>query len=372
MIFNESRASTAIVALALLAGCSSGGRQAPKPRPIPRIDVHTHIDPEVWRRAIPLLDRGRIAVAVNVSGGFAGHGLEEALEAQRASGGRLRVFCNVDFRGVDQPGWTARTVRILQECKRAGALGWKIPKSLGLAVRTSDGELLAVDDARLDAAFEQAGRLGLVVLIHVADPRAFFEPVTPANERIDELGAHPEWSFADPSFPRWDELLDALDRLVGRHPHTRFIGAHFGNAAEEPDRVAAMLRRHPNYFVDTAARIPEIGRHPAAEIRRLFVRFQDRILFGTDLGVGRRSIMLGSTDGKPVGREAIDRFFGATDRWFETNDRGMAHPTPIQGRWTVDGIGLPREVLEKVYHRNATALLGIALPAAQDGSPEHH
>lgn len=123
-----------------------------------------------------------------------------------------------------------------------------------------------------------------------------------------------------------------------------------------------MLERHPNYFIDTAARIPEIGRHPAAEIRRFFVRFSDRILFGTDLGVGPRSIMLGSTDGKPVTREAISRFFGATDRWFETNDWRMAHPTPIQGRWTIDGIGLPRPVLEKVYHRNATRLVGIRLP----------
>lgn len=363
MIFNDSRTSTAIVVAAFLSCCGPARRATPAPPPIRRIDVHTHIDPSVFQRAVPLLDRGRIDVAVNVSGGFPGHGLEEALLAQRASGGRLRVFCNLDYHGVDEPGWGAWAVRTLQSCRRAGAIGWKIPKSLGLAVRTSDGALLAVDDPLLDPAFEEAGRLGLPVLIHVGDPKAFFEPATPANERWDELSAHPEWSFADPSFPRWDELLDALDRVIGRHPRTRFIGAHFGNAAEEPERVARMLEAHPNYQVDTAARIPEIGRHSAAEMRRFFVRFHDRILFGTDLGVGRRSIMLGSTDGKPVGPEAIERFFGATDRWFETNDRRMAHPTPIQGRWTIDGVGLPRAVLEDIYHRNATRLLGISLPA---------
>lgn len=363
MIFNDSRTSTAIVVVALLLGCPGSSERAPEPPAIPRIDVHTHIDPTAIDRALPLLDRGRIAVAVNVSGGFPGRGLEESLDAQRRTNLRIRVFCNLDFRGVDEPGWGQWATRTLRACKAQGALGWKIPKSLGLGVRTSDGALLPVDDALLDPAFEEAGRLGMPVLIHVADPRAFFEPPTPVNERWDELGAHPEWSFADPSFPRWEELLDALDRRIARHPQTRFIGAHFGNAAEEPDRVARMLDRHPGYFVDTAARIPEIGRHPAAEMRRFFVRFRKRILFGTDLGVGRRSIMLGSTDGKPVGPEAVERFFGATDRFFETNDRRMAHPTPIQGRWTIDAIGLPRDVLEDIYHRNATRLLGIALPA---------
>jgi len=362
MILNDSRTSTAILWIASLAACSRAADEAP-PRPpvIPRIDVHTHVDPAAFQRALRLLDRGHIAVAVNVSGGMPGLGLEEALAAERASGGRFRVFCNLDFRDVDDPGWVARSREILRRCRQAGALGWKIPKALGLGYRTSEG-LLAVDDPRLDPVFEEAGRLGLVVLIHVADPRAFFEPRTPANERWEELEAHPEWSFEDPAFPRWEELLEALDRRIGRHPSTRFIGAHFGNAAEEPERVARMLARHPNYFIDTAARIPEIGRHPAAEMRRFFTRWQDRILFGTDLGVGRRSIMLGSTDGKPVTEASIALFFGATDRWFETRDRGMAHPTPIQGRWTIDGLGLDRAILEKVYHANATRLLGIQLP----------
>lgn len=369
MILNDSTASTTLFAIACLLGCDRRAEgPPPSPPPIQRIDVHTHVDPSVFRRALPLLDQGRIAVAVNVSGGLPGMGLEEALAAQRASGERFRVFCNLDFRGLEDPGWAERSRQILQRCKDAGALGWKIPKALGLGYRTSEG-LLAVDDPRLDAVFDEAGRLGLVVLIHVADPRAFFEPATPSNERWEELSAHPEWSFADPTFPRWEELLDALDRRIGRHPGTRFIGAHFGNAAEEPERVAAMLGRHPNYFIDTAARIPEIGRHPAAEMRRFFTRWQDRILFGTDLGVGRRSIMLGSTDGKPVTDAAIALFFGATDRWFETRDRGMAHPTPIQGRWTIDGLGLPREILQKVYHANATRLLGIRLPAAPPGPP---
>src|SRR6185503_20548766 len=128
--------------------------------------VHTHVDPAVWRRALPLLDQGHIAVAVNVSGGMPGHGLEESLAAQRESGGRFRVFCNLDFRGVDEPGWAEASIQILRQCKEAGALGWKIPKAFGLGYRSGDG-LLAVDDARLDPVFDEAGRLGLPVLIHV-------------------------------------------------------------------------------------------------------------------------------------------------------------------------------------------------------------
>jgi predicted TIM-barrel fold metal-dependent hydrolase len=152
--------------------------------------------------------------------------------------------------------------------------------------------------------------------------------------------------------------------LVARHRKTTFIGVHFGNDPEDPRRVAGMLGRYPNFYVDTAARIPEIGRHPAAEMRALFVRFQDRILFGTDLGVGEdpEDLMLGSTGGAPPSDSDVRRFFAATWRYFETEDRQFPHPTPIQGRWSIDGIGLPPGVLEKVYWRNASRLLGIAAP----------
>ena len=70
------------------------------------------------------------------------------------------------------------------------------------------------DDPRLGALFHEAGELGLPVLIHTADPVAFFDPIDAENERLEELGVHPEWSFHGPGFPAFDELLASLEALV--------------------------------------------------------------------------------------------------------------------------------------------------------------
>jgi predicted TIM-barrel fold metal-dependent hydrolase len=122
-----------------------------------------------------------------------------------------------------------------------------------------------------------------------------------------------------------------------------------------------MLDKYPNFYVDTAARIPEIGRSDPEKLRALFIEHQDRILFGTDLGVGAEpgDLMLGSTGATPPTDADLEHFFASTWRFFETRDRDFAHPTPVQGRWTIDGIGLPHDVLVKIYGGNARKLLGI-------------
>ena len=95
--------------------------------------------------------------------------------------------------------------------------------------------------------------------------------------------------------------------------------------------------------------------------RRVILAHADRVLFGTDLGVGRdpADLMLGSTGATPPTTADVDRFFGATWRFFETRDKGFAHPTPIQGNWTIDGLGLPADVLRKIYGENADRLLRL-------------
>lgn len=336
---------------------SSGSRS-------PRLDVHTHIGLDAVERALKLMDWWGIDGAVNLSGMYPGpphHMLEKQLEAARASGGRIAVFANANFRHVlTETSYGQVMARELAESKRLGAIGLKIPKGLGLGyVAPGRNRLLAVDEPGLDPLFEKAGELGMPVAIHVGDPKAFWQPATPANERWDELQAHPEWSFHGEPVPSWEELYAAFERRVARHPKTTFIAVHFGNDPEDPDRVAQMLDKYPNFFIDTAARVPEIGRHPAEKMRRFFEKYQDRILFGTDTGVSAdpSEMMYGSTGSTPPTDADEQRFFRSTYRYFETSDRQFESPTPIQGRWKIDGIGLPESVLRKVYFENAARLL---------------
>jgi len=357
-----------LVAIAILAAACR--RQAPSADPpaarrLHRIDVHTHIAPDGIGNALRLMNEWGIDGMVNLSGMHPGpphNPLERQLAAAAQSGGRIAVFTTPDFHLVRQrPDYGVAMAEQLTEAHRLGAIGLKITKGLGLGYPAPDGKhLLTVDDPGLDPLFERAGELGMPVAIHVGDPKAFWRPATPENERWDELRAHPDWSFYESGVPSWQELYDAFERRVARHPKTTFIAVHFGDDPEDPDNVARMLDRYPNFFIDTAARVPEMGRHPPEKMRRFFEKYQDRILFGTDTGIGadQEDMMYGSNGAEPPTRADEVRFFTETWRYFETLDRQFDSPTPIQGRWKIDGIGLSEPVLRKVYFDNAARLLG--------------
>ncbi len=373
-----------LAAAALAGGCR---RPSPPPAPgaavfhradLPRIDAHFHLDPDAWSRSLDLMAAHGIQQLVDLSGGSPSgrrdRGLEAHLAAAAASGGRILVFTTPSFRECLRPGYGERMAQLLAIAHGMGAIGLKIPKGLGLGYLGPDLRLLKVDDAGLGPLWEKAGELQMPVAIHIGDPKAFWLPINEQNERFDELSVHPAWGYFGATtelgepIPSWQQLYDAFERLVAAHPRTTFIGVHFGNDPEDPDRVEAMLTRYPNFYLDTAARIPEIGRkdsaHAQARMRAFFLKWQDRILFGTDVAVGvdPADLMLGSTGKDPPGEKDVERFFDSTFRYFETSERGFEHPTPVQGRWRIDGLGLPREVLAKLYAQNAQRLLSIVPP----------
>jgi predicted TIM-barrel fold metal-dependent hydrolase len=351
----------------------------PPPKPafkradIPRIDVHTHVSLGASTRAARLLESYGIVYSVNLSGPPPGAGLDDYIADTEVAYRRSVVFVNLPWALCKKPGCGKRLAAELVKAKALGVRGLKITKGLGLAFEGPDGKLLRVDDPSLDPIFEKAGELHLPVAIHVGDPQAFWQEPGPANERNEELSAHPEWSFyAEYKAGRvlgWRELYESFLRRVARHPKTTFIGVHFGNAPEEPDLVAQALDKYPNLVIDTAARVPAIGRtdanHSASRMREFFLKYQDRILFGTDTGVGNgpAALMFGSTGLAPPTKADADLFYQSTWRYFETADTDIPSPTPIQGRWTISGIQLPREVLEKLYYKNAQRIIGLSLPA---------
>jgi predicted TIM-barrel fold metal-dependent hydrolase len=337
------------------------------PSDLARLDVHTHIEPGALSRAKEMLGRHRTRHFVNLSGGAVGDGLEETVAEAKAVGD-VTVFCNPPFEEIKKgKGYGARIAQAVEAAYRAGARGVKIHKGLGLGFIFPNGKIVPVDDPGLDPLFETAGRLHMPIAIHTGDPKAFWLPPTPQNERYDELSAHPRWSFY--GFPlSWQQLHEQFERRVARHPRTIFIGVHFGNDPEDPAEVGRMLDKYKNLYIDLAARVPEIGRidanHDPQRLRAFFEKYQDRILWGTDVAVGNEpeARMFGSTGRTPPTDADEQRFFDGCYRWLETNDKDIPTPTPIQGRWNIDGIGLQRAILEKVYWKNAAKLLGVPDP----------
>jgi predicted TIM-barrel fold metal-dependent hydrolase len=337
------------------------------------VDLHQHIDytEAHLARAVKIMDANGLGLAVNLSGGTVTHKPGELSEfernkqlADRLFPGRFVHYMNLDYTGWDEPGFAQRAAAQIQEGRRLGAAGFKEFKRLGLYLRDQAGKLIRVDDPKLDPVWKTCGELGMPVSIHVADPKAFWLPYDDKNERWTELKDHKSWWFGDAQkYPAWRELLEALARVVGRHPGTTFVCVHFANNAEELETVDRWLDRNPNMMADLAARIPEIGRHDPEAVRRLFIKHQDRILFGTDFQVYDKLTLGSGGSGPAPTDEDAGVFFGKHWRWLETRDRGFAHMTPIQGDWTIDAIGLPAPVLRKIYFDNARKLLARSLPA---------
>ncbi len=310
------------------------------------------------------MDRYGINAAVNLSGGVPGRGLEEQLKAASRYPGRIIVFAGLDwYEPTRGKGYGAKMAASLARSRELGAAGLEIPRGLGIGFRDAQGALIRIDEPELDPIFEKAAELGMPVAIHAGAPLAFYLAPIARNERYEELKANPGLSLYGEA-PPWETLFLQLERRIARHPKCTFISVHFGNAAEYPTRVGALLAKYPNLYIDTAGRVPELGRHPAGEVRKLFLERSDRILFGSDLWLGREAtdLVLSSRGMAPPTREDIDRFFNASWRYFETADRNFPHPTPIQGNWTISGIDLPSGVLQKLYAANAKAVLKLAGP----------
>jgi predicted TIM-barrel fold metal-dependent hydrolase len=339
----------------------------------PVIDIHTHLSftaksekgvamtgdrsyPAPPADLLAVMDRRNLRTMVNLTGGY-GDGLREAIQRyDRAHPGRFLTFTEPMWNRANEPNYPKMQADELGRAHEAGARGLKVLKTLGLYLRENitTGPLIKIDDRRFDPMWDACGQLRMPVAIHISDPAAFFLPTDRFNERFEELNNHPDWSFYGSDFPSNEELLAARNRVIERHPRTQFIGLHVGNFAENLENVGACLERYPNFHVETAARIGELGRQPRTS-RRFFDRYQDRILFGTDA--------------IPNGRETPQQIFGDLlyqiyYRFLETEDEYFDYapaPVPPQGRWRIYGLGLPDGVLKKVYNANAARLLGVTL-----------
>ena len=324
---------------------------------IQAIDAHVHVHPDEATRLLDIMEANHLSGVVNLGIlEVLGIPFHEGMRAfRKALGERIAYFPTPDFTDTS-PGFGERMAEDLERKVEAGTCGLKIFKELGLRHKDADGNLIAVDDPRLDPLWAKAGELGVPVLIHTADPLAFFQPLDENNERWEELQQHPDWHFGKPEFPDHDTLLAQRNRVLERHPETIFIGAHLGEYPENLAYVDACLDRYPNFYVDTCARIGEIGRHPAEEVHAFFLKHQDRILFGTDLVLGWEEFGEEAEEEQEEDPQLRD-FYEAHWRFFETDERQIDHPFPIQGRWKVDAIDLPDKVLEKLYVLNAQRLI---------------
>ena len=307
-----------------------------KPR-FPAIDYHNHLDSTDPEEVLRIMDECGIERVVNITMQV-GERAHRIMDRFHNASERFSTIGWMDWSGLERSDFPDVTVQRLERLVEHGAVGIKFWKDLGLTLRDSRGELLRIDDERLEPVFAACGELGLPVMFHTADPTAFFEPIDRFNERYEELAAHPDWGFSESPVSK-RSLLEQRNRVIARHPEIVFVGAHCAESSEDLRFLAELMETLPNLMIDISARTAELGRQPYSS-REFLIKYADRVIFGTDL--------LPDVD-----------MYRLHFRFLESADEHFEYPSHAsrQGRWNIYGLFLPDDVLRKIYRENALKLL---------------
>ncbi len=320
-----------------------------------KIDTHAHVFVDMPELAVMM--RRINLQSVNIC--TYGTDMDELIRQEKraetffhAYGAQAYFASTFDLTQRNDPRYARRVTTWLDKSFEAGAVMTKIWKEVGMEILTPDGAFVLPDDAIFQPIYAHLAKRGKPLVAHLAEPIAAWLPLDPASVHYGYYSNNPEWHvYGREGFPSHEALLASRDRILEQHPRLTMIGAHLGSMAHDTDVIAERLDRYPNFNVDVAARIGDLSRQPRAKVRDFFIRYQDRILYGTDYELDR-------TDGGVYTEEERRKHTEKAERMHRNNYRYFAGEgtVRISGK-DVPGLGLPRDVLEKFYHANAQRLI---------------
>ena len=304
----------------------------------PFIDVHNHqFDMPIKNlpKLVSEMDSLNMAFMINLSG-FRGLYLRKSLEnIKKNAPTRFGLFLNIDFEDIDDKFFSETQVALIDSAVKAGVLGLKVYKSLGLTSKDNKGARIAINDIRLDPIWKACGDNNIPVLIHSGEPASFWNSKDKFNERWLELRQKPN-RYRDPEInPSFEEVIAEQHDVFRKHPNTTFINAHLGWMGNDLDRLGEHLDLYPNVVTEIGAVLAEIGRQPI-RAKQFFTTYQDRILFGKD-------------------SYNVSEYY-TYFRVLETNDEYFQYYRKRHAHWRMYGLALPDSVLKKLYYKNALKL----------------
>lgn len=348
------------LALCACAACALGADTAPRYyargdfQQVEKIDAHVHVHGTADRfMAQALQDNFRI-LTINVDDADfppINEQQQSAESLQQRYPGWVAFAATFSVAGFQAPGWGAATRAQIEAALAEGAVGVKIWKNIGMELRDPDGSYVMPDDARLEPIIAELERRHVVLLGHQAEPLNCWLPYAKMTVRSDRdyFREHPQYyMYQHPQMPSHDTILAARDRLLSAHPALRFDAVHLASLEWDVDRVAAFLDRFPNASVDLAARMALLQYQAAAnrdKVRAFLLRYEDRILYGSDVAYGP-----GDSDAGAV-KEVHS---GWLEDWRFLVTADVMHSKEFTASFR--GLRLPREAIDKLYRRNAQAL----------------
>jgi hypothetical protein len=267
--------------------------------------------------------------------------LQAVLALVRSSGGHTSLCTTFSPYDFEKPGFSQRVIRQLNENFSEGAVAVKIYKTIGMEIKKTGGGYLLPDDPVFEPIYLDIAAHNRTVIAHLAEPTSCWLPPDPASVDYEYYRQHPgEYAYQHPEWPSKAAILAARDHMLEENPKLRVVGAHLGSMEVDVNEIAKRFDLYPNFAVDTAARVPYLMFQPREKVRSFLIKYQDRVLYGTDIEILPSSDVVASLN-QLKNTYARDWKYFATDEMVE-----------YQGK-EVQGLGLPPSVLRKLYHDNA-------------------
>jgi predicted TIM-barrel fold metal-dependent hydrolase len=306
----------------------------------PVIDVHSHdyatTDAEITQR-VRNMDECGIEKTIILTD-CVGEAFDSIVNKYAKYRNRFEIWCGFDYTGYDKPGFGPAAVKELERCYKMGARGVGELGDKGLGEVYSSpvtGYGMHFDDPRMKPLFEKCAELNMPVNVHIADPIWMYEKMDSTNDGLMNAA---EWKvdLTKPGILGFDQLIQSLENAVKNNPKTIFIACHFANLNHDLSILGAMFEKYPNLYADISARYAESATIPRY-MKAFYEKYQDRLLYGTDMGC-----------------EAS--MYRVTFRVLESNDEHFYETGLFGYHWAMNGFGLNREVLKKIYMENAERL----------------
>ncbi|GAA0312608.1 hypothetical protein GCM10009087_23430 [Sphingomonas oligophenolica] len=327
---------------------------------VPKLDAHVHanVDDQAFL-AIAAKD-GFELLSINVDyPDFPPLPLQAAIaEKKRAADpGRFHYATTFSMKGFGTPGWTERTNAAIDAALARGAVAVKVWKNIGMVERDPEGKRIFLDDPRFDGVMKHLEERHVPLIAHQGEPKNCWLPLDQMSTDNDRsyFREHPEYyMYLHPEEPSYESLMAARDRFVARHPHLSFVGAHMASLEWSVDALAKFLDRFPNATVDIAARITQVqaqSRDDYGKVRAFFLKYQDRLMYGTDLTQNPPDPNARAQNPPATGDFAKEADDAWRSDWHYLATDGSEHVGAIKA--DVKGLALPRTVIDKLYYRNA-------------------
>jgi len=305
----------------------------------PVIDMHSHPDARTEAELdewVQIMDATGIQKTIVMTYAH-GERFDSLVNAYSKYKDRFDLWCGIDYTGYDQPGFPDNAIKELERCYKLGAkgVGELGDKGKGLFYSRPEAWGMHPDDDRMIPIFSKCAELGLPVNIHVADPKWMYEPMDETNDGL--MNAYTWRLDNQKGIVDHQGMMQILENTLKKNPHTLIIACHLANCCYDLSIVGVMLDKYPNFYIDIGARFGELAPIPRTA-RVFFEKYQDRILYGTDMGF------------------SLD-MYRITFRILETADEHFYDHSRFSYHWPLYGIDLPEQVLEKVYHKNALRII---------------